>query len=81
MYLAWRPKVGHTQPCTWMNGYLTDEMFTRNKPFYQSFGIQFKIALRVLAMLSRFSGRCSESLVLPMLAGTRSEKAAPPLRK
>ncbi len=33
---------GETQPCTWMKGYLTDEMFTRNKPFYESFGIHYK---------------------------------------
>jgi uncharacterized RDD family membrane protein YckC len=30
------------KPCTWMKGYVTEEMFTRNKPFYQSFGIHFK---------------------------------------
>jgi hypothetical protein len=35
-------KSGETEPCTWMKGYLTDEMFTRNKPFYQSFGIYYK---------------------------------------
>ena len=25
-----------------MKGYLTDEMFTLNKPFYQSFGIHYR---------------------------------------
>jgi len=29
------------RPCTWIDGYLTDAMFTRNKPFYKSFGIHY----------------------------------------
>ena len=39
IYLTKSEKI---QPCTWMKGYVTDEMFARNKPFYQSFGVHYK---------------------------------------
>jgi hypothetical protein len=35
-------KSTEMRQCTWMEGYVTEEMFARNRPFYESFGIHFQ---------------------------------------